>query len=89
MPEPDMPTRKDDPVIFMQSTPDEGGRLYLIVPGRPKRWLNGDEWGLFARLYPEWADLPGSPFNEAEIDLVNGLIQPAGLPMWPGSRCLH
>jgi len=89
VPAPEAPAlwKKDDDVpIFMQSTPAEGGRLYLLTPGKQKRWINGQEWALFQRLYPEWRDPDtgapvGSPFYEMEIDMVDTLLQPVA----PGS----
>jgi hypothetical protein len=69
--------KKDDDVpIFMQATPEEGGKLYLITQGKPKQWLNGQTWGLWRRLYPEWESLPAPPFHEAEIDMVDAQYQP-------------
>jgi len=77
-PQPTTLRKKDDAVpIFMQATEGEGGRLYMLTPGRPKQWLDGPSWALWARLYPEWSELPGSPFLEVEIDTVNGQYQPS------------
>ena len=57
--------------------PAEGGKVYALVPGKPKRWLTPDEYGLLARIAPAQANLPGSPFFESQIDQINALLQPA------------
>lgn len=67
---------EDDMSIFMGITPEEGGKIYRLIPGKAKRHLDPDMWDLYCRLYPRWASLPGSPFNEAQVDMVNADIQP-------------
>jgi hypothetical protein len=75
-PPPEPEHEEDEVPIFMGTTASEGGRIYMLMPNRHKYWLNGQEWALMARLYPYWADMPGSPFLEVEVDMVNAMIQP-------------
>jgi hypothetical protein len=86
------PAQEDDMPIFASTTPAEGGRIYMLVPGRPKLWLNPQQWALWRRQAPAATDLAahGSPYLESEVDMLWASIQPAGValetPAANGSR---
>ena len=67
---------EDEMVIFMGTIPDEGAKIYRLTPGKGKLHLDPHMWALYCRLYPRWASLPGGPYLEAEVDMVNADIQP-------------
>ena len=62
-------------MICMGTVPSEGGRIYVLTPGQAPLWVNPQQWGLICRVLPYWASLPGSPFLQAEVDLLNWSLQ--------------
>jgi hypothetical protein len=78
-PQPATSEEDDTMPIFVSTTAAEGGRIYMLVPGRPKQWLNPQQWALWRRQAPAATDLAkhGSPYLESEVDYLWASIQPA------------
>ena len=66
--------------IAAGSVPQEGGKIFLLVPGKKPLWLSPQLWEHICRVEPYWASLPGSPFYEVQIMELNAMIQPDDAP---------
>jgi hypothetical protein len=68
--------------VFMALVPEQGGKIYSLMPGQPKHWISPQEWGLLTRLFPQAQQLTnpnrpwGGMFLEEEVDAVWALLQP-------------